>query len=999
MGIFHDENIFNEVLEKLDFSISNNISNEESPKPEIVFVSNPPENLHPKHYIALEFAESLEATAVYFRYYEDNRYCVPQVYFYDNNRKNRSNSDISEIHKKVYSSCQVPLICFIDDISITMYDCRIPVKEIKNGISNKSAIFKKPESIHNLETLKKYFSAKKLNFGFFWENEESENHFLNNKSAYEKLVGVLSDLRKGFIKNFVKEGISQSFADDLLFKCILIKYLEEQGKTDEKDYAKEFYQNKNLSHNSLNNFLTRGKITELFIALENHFNGGVFKISEEEKNLIEKTDLTILATLLEGTLDKNNQSSIWKIYSFKDIPIELISNFYEEFIPKDKENKGTVYTPSFLVNLLIDECLPLSPTETNYNVKLIDVSCGSGIFISSAFKRLVQRWRVSKGKNGKPLEKEKIKKKDVKEILTKCIYGVDKNGTAVKLSKFSLQLAYCQIVPNNELWRWTDEDVFEKVFDDLNENIVESDFFDFLTDKNKSELHSSFDLIIGNPPFFGIGEKKYKEYKEKLKKINFEFKVDIPRKQLALLFLEVSPILLNKTGRICFIQKSTSLLYNQDKKSIDFKNHFFNNNHVSQIIDFTLLKDCLFENAMVETCAVFYDNQKKDNYLVNHIVSRLLKVTKESLSFEFDYYDFFEIPKETIIKDNAIWRSNLLNGTRLNHLLNKLNNKNSFQTTLKDYVYNFLNLEKERYAIGFQISTEDNSANFITEKRILFNELFENEKIEFKNLPATQKFGRTRNAILYEEPLIVIKKNISNNTIPIEYLNIDTAFDERIVGISFPKNKRDECKKLLNNLKENQKINILKTISSCSQFYYRGDTAILKQDVDNWTIPILADKIELSKEEIIIVEDVLNYIYPSWYKGFEAEINKNNATEIELVDYAEVYNDLFNSIYKKNDRQQILKKIIKGKDFYALEFFYGDKVSKTEIIENEEELSFLINNEISRTKTIKRIIRIDGKNSTTFIKPKNLRYWLKSIALRDADDLFEEIIENGLRNG
>ena len=166
-------------------------------------------------------------------------------------------------------------------------------------------------------------------------------------------------------------------------------------------------------------------------------------------------------------------------------------------------------------------------------------------------------------------------------------------------------------------------------------------------------------------------------------------------------------------------------------------------------------------------------DRKKDNYLVNHIVSRLLKVTKESLSFEFDYYDFFEIPKETIIKDNAIWRSNLLNGTRLNHLLNKLNNKNSFQTTLKDYVYNFLNLEKERYAIGFQISTEDNSANFITEKRILFNELFENEKIEFKNLPATQKFGRTRNAILYEEPLIVIKKNISNNTIPVSYTHLD----------------------------------------------------------------------------------------------------------------------------------------------------------------------------------------------------------------------------------
>ena len=84
MGLFHDENIFNEVLEKLDFSISNDISNEENPKPEIVFVDNPPENLHPKHYIALEFAKEFGATAVYFRYYEDNRYCVPQVYFYNN---------------------------------------------------------------------------------------------------------------------------------------------------------------------------------------------------------------------------------------------------------------------------------------------------------------------------------------------------------------------------------------------------------------------------------------------------------------------------------------------------------------------------------------------------------------------------------------------------------------------------------------------------------------------------------------------------------------------------------------------------------------------------------------------------------------------------------------------------------------------------------------------------------------------------------------------------
>ena len=80
------------------------------------------------------------------------------------------------------------------------------------------------------------------------------------------------------------------------------------------------------------------------------------------------------------------------------------------------------------------------------------------------------------------------------------------------------------------------------------------------------------DILINKEIRFGSFFPKIKKeiaaaISEKLKKINFEFKVDIPRKQLALLFLEVSPILLNKTGRICFIQKSTSLLYNQDKKS------------------------------------------------------------------------------------------------------------------------------------------------------------------------------------------------------------------------------------------------------------------------------------------------------------------------------------------------------------------------------------------------------------------------------------------------
>jgi type I restriction-modification system DNA methylase subunit len=271
-----------------------------------------------------------------------------------------------------------------------------------------------------------------------------------------------------------------------------------------------------------------------------------------------------------------------------------------EFIQKDiDKNKGTVYTPSHLVNLLIDECLPISINEQdlNVNVRLADVSCGSGIFITTAFKRLVQRLRIKKWvEKGKPNYLPNPTLKEVKNILNKNIFGVDLHPTAVKLTKFSLQLALCQLVPKDELWTWNEE----KVFKDLeNENIFHKDFFDFLTEKEYRRFHNSFDLIIGNPPFFPLSDKKEKpEYStitKKLKKeIDFEFSVKIPDNQLALMFLEASSILLKHNADLCFIQKSTAFLFNKGVKN--FRDSLFNQFHVHQIIDFTLLKKHLYKS-------------------------------------------------------------------------------------------------------------------------------------------------------------------------------------------------------------------------------------------------------------------------------------------------------------------------------------------------------------------------------------------------------------------
>lgn len=997
--------LFTDTIEKLDFSIFDNLSGYE--KADVIFLSNIPSNIHPKVSFYLEFAEALEADAVYFRYYEDNRYCIPQVYFYDNTSNSRTKEEIAEIHKKVYSSCQVPAICVIDDKKISLYDERIPVKQTSDHkISNQGAILKevKQKDIH---ILKSFFSAQSLNSGLFWESKEASTHFHNNKSAYEVLLKELIKIRTE-LNSLISNDVSDSFCDDLLFKCILAKYLEENAKEEKINFAEEFYKKEGLQYLTLKENIENKNLEDLFDCLENHFNGNVFCLSENEREILKSLEgdkFYQIAALLDGKVE-NQQLSIWEIYSFKHIPIELISNFYEEFInEEEKKNSGTVYTPSFLVNFLIDECLPINSTTIDYNIKLIDVSCGSGIFISSAFKRLVQRYRIAKRGKGIILDKNKIKLNDVKQILIQNIFGVDKNKTAVKLTKFSLQLALCQIVPNNELWNWTDEKV--KVFEDLNQNISNEDFFDFLVKEEYSQFHDYFDWIIGNPPFTSLSTKEYKVYIEKLNP-KFKFSVKIPDNQLALMFLEASNLLLKEKGNLCFIQKSTSLLYNKNSK--EFKESLFNNFHVYQIIDFTLLKNHLFKSSKgisiskkkkptsVETCAIFYTKNKVEDYDTLHVVSRLLKNTKDGLFFEFDYYDFFEVTKEEAINNKNIWRVNLLGGNRLNHLINKLTINNSSQTNLKDFLINKLRLNKESFGEGYMRGSKDlKDSNIIPSHKNLTAKNFKVDCYKLIDIPSKSKFQRPRNGeALFKTPLISIKEEISKTRIPIEIFSDSeyeyVPFDSRILGISLF--NTDAHNSLFNVLKKNERVNALKTIATCSQFFLGSSSVIQKADIDNWVIPLKSDEILLSNDEKIVLNDVLDYIYPSWYEGENAIINKSNAALENLLDYAEVLTNQYNLVYKRNKFSQKLNRIIEGNYFYALEFSFNDKRGKSIApIKSEEELEDILTHHVSPTKRINRLIKIYGKNSITFIKPKNLRYWLKSIALRDIDDVFNDILD------
>lgn len=115
---------------------------------------------------------------------------------------------------------------------------------------------------------------------------------------------------------------------------------------------------------------------------------------------------------------------------------------------KEYKYRSVVSTPVEIVkymvkNTLAPICEKKTPEEIK-NIQIADIACGSGIFLEEAYQFLVDyctEWYMQH--NPKHLlelsnGKKKLPLTDKKDILTRCIYGVDIDVHAVEVSKFSL---------------------------------------------------------------------------------------------------------------------------------------------------------------------------------------------------------------------------------------------------------------------------------------------------------------------------------------------------------------------------------------------------------------------------------------------------------------------------------------------------------------------------------------------------------------------------------
>ena len=181
----------------------------------------------------------------------------------------------------------------------------------------------------------------------------------------------------------------------------------------------------------------------------------------------------------------------------------------------------------------------------------------------------------------------------------------------------------------------------------------------------------------------------------------------------------------------------------------------------------------------------------------------------------------------------------------------------------------------------------------------------------------------------------------------------------------------------------------------------RSTGTILKKNILELPYPEDLHKLRLSDAEKIICDDVIEYYAEQLAKNEEATVNIKTANEQTVKAFAKVFCASLNSIYKEKGKQFYPLEHIESTSFICLPLAYGDPKKPQRVSEAEKrqiengDLSCLIDNNRDSDVLYKRIIKLYRPDMVYLAKPKTLRYWLKSIALRDANEVFNDLVSSG----
>lgn len=537
---------------------------------------------------------------------------------------------------------------------------------VKNG-------FKLLEGNKELETLAN--SNNILDFEYFkiitgktWEKYKSK--FENKNRVDYFLLKNIEDARN-LLTSKDKGNLHSKIANSLIGRVIFIRYLIDR-KVELQSYEilqkEDFY-----------NLLSESeKAYAFFKQVRNDFNGNLFPLEYEIDNLLIKEDdfvkdyhLELIISLLKGDDLKNGitQVSLFDIYDFSIIPIEFISNVYEKFIGVENQaTQGAYYTPLFLVDYIQQQTVTkyFQDNSTEYNCKVLDPACGSGIFLVESLRQIITQYQKL-NPDFHTNESYENYKNILKQLLQDNIFGIDKDENAISVAIFSLYITLLDYLTPRSI-------VGFKFPVLINSNFFADDFFNKNGDYNNALSSKQFQFILGNPPWATKHDKEkqlFEKYIEN-RKIEEQSNLEIIHREIAEAFLvRVSDFNFVETAFIV----TSKILYKLEKSGV-FRNYFLNKFKISQVFELSSVRHQIFDKsndkAVAPATILFYGKSNNPKECRNNIIKHVS--LKPNLFFEtfklmvIEKYDYKELLQSYFIDEDWIWKT-LVYGNILDYYL------------------------------------------------------------------------------------------------------------------------------------------------------------------------------------------------------------------------------------------------------------------------------------------------------------------------------------------
>jgi len=198
-------------------------------------------------------------------------------------------------------------------------------------------------------------------------------------------------------------------------------------------------------------------------------NGDLFNMSQTpDLSEVTISNRDLLSAIWHLSMYRENEKTPWRRINYAALDVEELGSIYEsllDFQPifnerngrpifdlvygTERKSTGSYYTPPELVNELIKSALVpvmeerLKDAKTTkekekaiLNIKVCDPASGSGHFLLAAARRLGRE--LAKIRTGDDEPAPEQMRLAIRDVITHCIYGVDKNPLAVDLCKVAL---------------------------------------------------------------------------------------------------------------------------------------------------------------------------------------------------------------------------------------------------------------------------------------------------------------------------------------------------------------------------------------------------------------------------------------------------------------------------------------------------------------------------------------------------------------------------------